>query len=340
MITVSENNRQEVIDKYGEEVYGEIERITHIINTEYKNKASRTMLFESWAHDNLRKIQHNYMGTSNTDYHNHNFYEFTHVLEGAVIEVMSDCSYIIEKGDTIIMSPSVTHCFYVLPDSKHASFFISNDWFCEMGNLFKTDDPDNYISSLCSNSIFTVFQNINNDEYNKTLSHILDIHRSVYRSTGLFDNLYFENQFTSCLIMLAKQERHEHLYTSEESENSDIAQRIVRYITGNCSTVTLKELSSRFGFSRTHIHRLLKETTGAPFTYLVATERVRQAKLMLLNTRMPISRIAQELGFKNRDSFSKAFKKIRHITPAQYRKFNPHVGKLRLEKKLPQGNTK
>lgn len=329
MIAVSEKNKQTVTNKYGNEVYDEIQRITHVINTEYKNKASRTMLFENLAHDNLRKIQHNYMVISDTDYHNHNFYEFTHVLEGAVVEVMSDCSYIMEKGDTIIMSPSVTHCFYVLPDTKLASFYIKNDWFYELGRVLSTNDPNNYISNLCSESIFTVFSCLDNEKYEKTLSKMLDIQRTVYRSTGLFDNLYFENLFSSCLIMLAKQERREHLYTSEESDKSDVAQRIVRYINSNCSTVTLEELSERFGFSRTHIHRLLKETTGASFTYLVATERVRRAKIMLLNTRMPISRIAQELGFKNRDSFSKAFKKHRHITPAQYRKFNPHVGKFR-----------
>ena len=329
MIAVSEKNKQTIIDKYGQEIYNEIQRITEVINTEYKNKALRTMLFENMAHDNLRKIQHNYMVISNTDYHNHNFYEFTHVLDGAIIEVMADNSYIIEKGETIILSPSVTHSFYVLTGTKHASFFIKIDWFCQMGNKLKINDPYNYISNLCTNNIFTVFSGNINDDYQKKLSQMLDIQRTVYRSTGLFDNLYFENLFSSCLIMLAKQERREHLYTSEESDKSDVAQRIVRYINSNCSTVTLEELSERFGFSRTHIHRLLKETTGAPFTYLVATERVRRAKIMLLNTRMPISRIAQELGFKNRDSFSKAFKKHRHITPAEYRKFNPHVGKLR-----------
>ncbi len=333
MITVSKNNRQEVIDKYGVEVYREIERITNVISSLHQNKASRTMLFEICAHDNLRKIQHNYMFFPNADYHNHNFYEFTHVLEGAIVEVMADNSYIIEKGETVILSPSVTHSFFVLPDTNHASFFIKSDWFCEMGNIFKNGDPNNYISNLSSNSIFTVFSSKDNEMYENTLSKMLDIHRTVYRSTGLFDNLYFENLFSSCLIMLAKQERHEHLYTSEESGKSDVAQRIISYINNNCSTVTLKELSSHFGFSRTHIHRLLKEATGVSFSYLVASERVRLAKIMLLNTRMPISKIATELGFKNRDSFSKAFKKIRQITPAQYRKFNPHVGKLRTSNK-------
>ncbi len=329
MIIVSEKNKQSVIDKYGEEVYREIESITNVISTVHQNKASRTMLFEALAHDNLRNIQHNYMFFPSMDYHNHNFYEFTHVLEGAVIEIMADKSYIIEKGETIILSPSVTHCFHVLADTKHASFFIKSDWFCEMGNLFGINDPGNYISNLCSHNIFTVFSNITGNEYDKTLSHMFDIQRTVYRSTGLFDNLYFENLFISCLIMLTKQNRREYLYSSDTSGKGDIAQRIVSYIVNNCSSVTLEEVANHFSFSRTHIHRILKQSTGETFTKLVANERVRQAKLLLLNTRMPISKIAHELGFKNRDSFSKEFKKRRLITPAQYRRYNPHVGKLR-----------
>lgn len=85
------------------------------------------------------------------------------------------------------------------------------------------------------------------------------------------------------------------------------------------TNVTLTQLSSLVNLSPFHLLRVFHHSMGvSPHVYLTQI-RIRQAKKLLL-AGVPLVDVAQQTGFADQSHFTKRFKRITGVTPAQYRK--------------------
>lgn len=83
--------------------------------------------------------------------------------------------------------------------------------------------------------------------------------------------------------------------------------------------ITAKELSVALNFHPVYIARCMKKQFGcSPMEYLMRY-RLDQAKLLLLQTDLPVSQIAQEVGFQQAAYFTACFGRLEGITPREYR---------------------
>ena len=83
--------------------------------------------------------------------------------------------------------------------------------------------------------------------------------------------------------------------------------------------VGLVEVAHAVGLSPFHFARMFRQQTGnTPFGYL-AEQRIRRARLLLKHTALPIEAVAQEVGFTNACSFSRAFRMRANVSPKQWR---------------------
>lgn len=81
------------------------------------------------------------------------------------------------------------------------------------------------------------------------------------------------------------------------------------------------DIANLFGISeRTLRHRLKNE--GTSMQRLLANTRYRLARHLLLNTSLPVSKIATDLGFAEPAVFSRAFRNWSGTSPRQWRKEN------------------
>ncbi|HEY3379548.1 MAG TPA: AraC family transcriptional regulator [Armatimonadota bacterium] len=79
------------------------------------------------------------------------------------------------------------------------------------------------------------------------------------------------------------------------------------------------DLAALLGLSPTHFHTLFKSALGvAPMEY-VKHQRIRQAQRLLVETALPVARIAEVTGFRDPFHFSRIFKETSHLSPTQYR---------------------
>jgi len=84
--------------------------------------------------------------------------------------------------------------------------------------------------------------------------------------------------------------------------------------------VTVADIAEFVSMSQYHFSRVFKnETLMAPHTYLVNI-RLKQAKMLLLETNETIEQIALSCGFNSPSHFIRAFKKEMEVTPATFRK--------------------
>lgn len=83
--------------------------------------------------------------------------------------------------------------------------------------------------------------------------------------------------------------------------------------------VGLIDVAHAVGLSPFHFARMFRQQTGStPFGYL-AEQRIQRAKLLLKNTTLSIEAVAQEVGFTNACSFSRAFSSLANVSPKRWR---------------------
>src|SRR5882724_5597572 len=84
--------------------------------------------------------------------------------------------------------------------------------------------------------------------------------------------------------------------------------------------MSLKELSRQFGLNIKKLKMGFKALyEKSPFDYLLVV-RMEKAKELLVETDMSIEDIGESVGYSDKHSFSKAFKKYSGQPPASYRR--------------------
>ena len=80
------------------------------------------------------------------------------------------------------------------------------------------------------------------------------------------------------------------------------------------------DLSDIVFVSPDHLSRLFKKETGLSLMKYVTKTRITAACSLLAESRMPINRVALQVGYGNFAYFSKIFREITGMTPMNYRK--------------------
>lgn len=97
-------------------------------------------------------------------------------------------------------------------------------------------------------------------------------------------------------------------------------QNICRQINENISEATsLSAFASQYGYSTTYLGKIFHKLTGVTFSQYLLNARINQAKLLLRASDLPISVIAEQLGYYDTSHFIKQFKQIVGRSPNVYR---------------------
>jgi YesN/AraC family two-component response regulator len=87
--------------------------------------------------------------------------------------------------------------------------------------------------------------------------------------------------------------------------------------------ISLKQMSRDLNMGTTKLCAVAKRLSGdGSITRLVSQRRVQAAKRLLIRENMPISAVAEEVGFSDYNYFTKIFKSFEGVTPSMYRKNN------------------
>lgn len=100
--------------------------------------------------------------------------------------------------------------------------------------------------------------------------------------------------------------------------------RLVELVLGYCASryrqrVVVGELASGAGYSRSHLSRVFAKHMGKTIAQHVRDLRIAEARHLLLNTDIPITQIAEMLGYSQYSSFRRAFKGAVGVSPRECR---------------------
>lgn len=99
--------------------------------------------------------------------------------------------------------------------------------------------------------------------------------------------------------------------------------KAIEFIRANLDQdLSLNTISDAIGISSFELSRQFKKETGEGITEYINKQRISEAVYLMENNNISITDIAYMAGFNDVNYFTKVFKKIKGVTPSEYRKNN------------------
>lgn len=86
------------------------------------------------------------------------------------------------------------------------------------------------------------------------------------------------------------------------------------------NNIKLETIAPLFGYNSAYLGKIFNKTVGESFNTYLDHKRIECAKELLMENKLKVYEIAEQVGYKNVDYFHKKFKKYVGVSPAEYRK--------------------
>ena len=114
----------------------------------------------------------------------------------------------------------------------------------------------------------------------------------------------------------------ERVAEANQEGKSQIIKEIKEYIEANHAdqSMSLTKIAENFGYASTYFSRIFKEQFGMNFTSYLENVRIDHVCTLLKTTDMTLEKIAGETGYNSAYVLRTAFKRLKGITPNEFRK--------------------
>lgn len=255
--------------------------------------------------------------------HTHTYFEMIYVYHGKAYNNFADSSMTLHTGDILILNPNIPHRLYIeSPEDIVFNIMISKDLF-----------EKSFLLLISENDLFSNFFISYLYHMNQASDSILFRHNPESGITAVLDMMIeeffnkpmrYEKALESFLALTFTRltRSYSHQENLEELKKQQKIMPIITYIRENFAEATLVSTAQQFNYSEKYLSRLIKQRTGKSFNEISIGYKLEYARELLLNSVLPISEIAQRVGYANVSYFFKAFKKRYMQTPYQFRKSN------------------
>jgi len=217
------------------------------------------------------------------------YYDLTLVLNGTLFYVIDGKEVTLQSGDAILIPPgSVRERHESTENTDYISFNFTSSHFFAL--------PLHIEDALHSDALFllSAFDKINGRSY-------LD-HKE-------------ENEHLLACLLLVLENR------VKARGIHPLVRTIMKYVHLHLGErITLEDIGRETFFSPIYCDTLFKKETGRSIIDYTIEKRIDEAKRLLLEGAVPLSDIAEHLGFHDYNYFSRVFKKRSGYTPSAYRR--------------------
>lgn len=113
----------------------------------------------------------------------------------------------------------------------------------------------------------------------------------------------------------------ERAQTQNRQRSQYLVDQVCAYIEANYGRydLSLNSLAMHFGITGNYLSGLFKKQCGMNFSVYLEEVRIRHAEKMLADSGITIDEIAQRVGYISSDSFRRAFRRVRGVSPSRFR---------------------
>lgn len=254
--------------------------------------------------------------------HRHEFFEMVYVYSGEAVIYYNDEEYTLAPGTLWLMDTRCSHGIWLKDRREGLVFNIlvrSSTFNASILNMIGENDLflNFFLSSFGGSDARANYMRFDIESEEIAEFYIFNLISEYYRKAANSQSI-LKFMYSALLVELSRKYKEKNLLASAEL-SAEIVD-IVSYISDNISTVTLEDISKRFHYSPRQISRLINAHTGMNFSDYLRRFRLGKGAYLLARTDLPAEKIAEIVGYCQRSSFDKEFKKHYGKTPAAYRR--------------------
>lgn len=247
-------------------------------------------------------------------YQLHDGIEILYITEGKGTLYMSDKEYILSQGDIALINPYQPHNFeFDLGACERLCIGFFPKFLLSNINLYP-EPVNTFFKGQCHLVNLITHTDPLQPEIAELLENLIKI--CLIKSKCIELELHSKLLYIIAIIL-------NNGYTAEPS-NSTIVPSIIydslHYIdTHDYNEITTANIAKHIGYSDGHFCREFKRYFGTPFTTYMHEIKISAAKQLLISSpKIPIEKLAAELGYSNTTYFTQLFKQYVGISPNQF----------------------
>ena len=230
--------------------------------------------------------------------HFHNNVEIAYCFGGSQGVRLSDKSYILNKGDAIVIFPNTPH------------------------EYFKSDaEPTQSVSIICNTRILADgFPSLTSSYPTDPFVPCENISKNALLA---FDEIVTANDNAQLIgwIHIILSDLFKSLEFASVKGDSELSAKIVKYIDENFKEpLTIDYISKVFGYNPSYVAHIFCDQLKIPFRTYLGAVRAEYAASQIRTTQKSLTEIAYDSGCNSLNNFCRCFKKHFNKTPSQYRK--------------------
>lgn len=276
------------------------------------------MLNKEWVFKYMNDLSFFYRSTDRGGgwkrHHVHDGFEVLLIESGHGTILIGDYKAVINPGTLVLIPPFVPHKIVMEEAVPYIrSMFLINPY--KMNSLLEgMPHQQKLFKRLCHEQLkaYVLLMGEEKEFYNNFLGMVKDV---IFRTHPSMKDSVICSSFIQLLALLEPRVDFTHVH-----HNKTIIAGVQNYISQHLSQVmTLDEIAGSIGVSKYHLAHEFSQTMGVTLMSYIANKKLALACDRLGHTDDEISQIAYELGFNDGSYFSKWFKRLKGLSPTQYR---------------------
>lgn len=258
----------------------------------------------------------------NIPWHWHREFELSAVVSGQVAIMTASQSHVLREGDGIFINSDILHSASSAPEDR-----------CVMYNFVFAPEliqssPDSllmekYLQPLMRNKNFSSYVFHREEPWEADCVRIM---HSMYESSRQKDfgfELKIQSHVGNLFAAIASRQSSAFAPAQKAGRDEELLKDMLHYVELHyMEPLTLKELASSFHVSESTCSRLFRRHLSvSPFGYIL-TCRIEKSLPLLSDTGQTITEIAYACGFHDTSYYCRTFKRIKGITPLQFRRLS------------------
>lgn len=252
--------------------------------------------------------------------HSHKFLELNYMLSGSCHQTVNNENITLNEGDILMMNAGCSHSISTLGQKDiliNLLFRDQNITFGLLNDIHRNNSLTyNFLTNISlgqkTKSNYIIFPE--NRDIRKTMDSIIE----EYFLEEPFSDSIIESYFD---ILISKILRHHPMPTVRiRNEQQQLVFKCLKQIDKHYKTITLEDMARTFGYNKEYLGNLIRRYTNSNFSELKTKQRLIQANNLVMSSTLPINKIIDEVGIKNKNFFYKKYYDFYGISPSKRRK--------------------
>jgi len=247
-------------------------------------------------------------GVENVDFHYHDFHKLVLILSGGGSYVVEGRRYLLEPGDTVLISRGSIH----RPELGSGSIYERMIIYISDAYL-KSHCVDNWDPSLLFTSGKSHVLRLNADDFKNIRDDLNVLEQELSMDTP--DAILMSRCHLMCILLSLYRimSGNNRALPAEPGDEKILA--ILRYLNDHVTEdIRIEELSEKFYISKFHMMRRFRQEAGMPIHAYLNDKRLFLARDMIAKG-ISATEACYQSGFHSYSAFSRAYQKRFQVTP-------------------------